>query len=78
MARGIQEMEAGDYVQTLDGRFHKIYDIWGMSKYGRLAKPSMGGFWVETEQGDKVGMFEAKAYYKATDQEVIDVVGKST
>lgn len=60
-------MERGDYVLDMYNRLHKIYDIWGISKYGRLAKPSWGGFWIETESGDKIDMFKARAYYKAAD-----------
>lgn len=78
MGRSINDMECGDYIRTLNGSLHKIYDVWGISKRGRLAKPSWGGFWVELEDGSKVDMFEVFAYYKATDPEVAHVVGKAT
>lgn len=75
-SRSINEMEPGDYVKTEFG-FEKIADIWGISKKGRLAKPSWGGFWVELEDGSKVDMWHARGYYKATDQEVINALRKS-
>ena len=73
----IKEIERGDYVIDKYGSIHKIYDIWGISKYGRLAKPSWGGFWVETDSGDRVMMWNAIAYYKASDPKVKEFLGDS-
>lgn len=75
--REIRELEPGDYVKV-GKKIHKIYDIWGISRMGRLAHPSKGGFWVELEDGSTVDMWHASAYYKATDKEVAHVVGKTT
>ncbi len=74
MSRDIHEMERGDYVQKMDGSLHKVHDVWGISKYGRLAKPSLGGFWIETDEGNKIGMFEARAYFKKED---LDETGRA-
>lgn len=76
MSRSINEMEPGDYVRGTNNVLYKIHDVWGISKRGRLAKPSWGGFWVETESGGRIGMFEAKAYYKATDKEIVNEIDK--
>lgn len=52
------------HVRLLDGRIERIVAKWGIDADGHVAKPSEGGFGVVTESGERVSMWEAKAYYK--------------
>ena len=64
MARSIKEVGEGDYVKDLDGSFHEIKSVSGVSADGTIAKPSEGGFSVMTRAGKKIGMMEARLYVK--------------
>lgn len=52
------------HVRLAGGRIEKITSKWGVGSDGRLAKPSEGGFGVVTESGQRVGMWNARAYLK--------------
>jgi hypothetical protein len=65
-SRSIYDIEPGDFVK-FQGKLFEIDDIWGISKRGRLAKPSKGGFYVETTCGMELTMWQAEAYYKKED-----------
>lgn len=54
------------HVKLPNGRVEKIDSKWGIGSDGRLAKPSEGGFGVVTENGKRVGMMQARRYYKET------------
>ena len=45
------------------GKVAKIASKWGITEK-RLARPSEGGFGVVTEDGRRVGMWEAQSYLK--------------
>lgn len=48
----------------VNGRIEKITSKFGIDSEGRLAKPSEGGFGVQTESGKTVSMWQAQAYLK--------------
>ena len=48
----------------VNGKIQKISSTWGISKQGKLAKPSDGGFGVVTEKGTEVSMWDAQGYYR--------------
>lgn len=52
------------HVKLTDGRIEKIKSKWGIGADGNVAKPSEGGFGVETESGKRVDMWHAQAYFK--------------
>ena len=52
------------YLRANGNKEKKIISKWGINEKGWLAKPSEGGFGVITEDGQRVGMFEAEAYFK--------------
>tara|TARA_Y100000034_G_scaffold8165_2_gene8933 strand:+ start:9335 stop:9544 length:210 start_codon:yes stop_codon:yes gene_type:complete len=66
MSRSIREMKPGDFVKV-NGQFEEITSIHGVSPEGKLAKPSEGGFSVETKSGRTVDMWQAQSYHKAED-----------
>lgn len=47
----------------VNGKIEKIASKRGIDSNGRLAKPSEGGFWVVTESGRRISMWEAQAYF---------------
>lgn len=50
------------HVKTLDGQVRRIREKWGVN--GRqLEPPSKGGFGVITEDGERITMWQAQAYY---------------
>lgn len=48
----------------VDGQIYPIKSKWGIDPNGFLLPPSKGGFGVYTEDGKRVAMYEAEAYYK--------------
>lgn len=64
MASSITDMKPGDYVKV-GGQLKKITSVYGVSPEGHLAKPSEGGFGVQTEGGGSVSMWQAERYLKA-------------
>ncbi|MBI5045326.1 MAG: hypothetical protein HZC02_05380 [Candidatus Levybacteria bacterium] len=51
-------------VEAEGGQILKISSKWGIGSDGRLAKPSEGGFGVVTENGRRIGMWDAQRYFK--------------
>jgi hypothetical protein len=68
LARDVREMEAGDFVRLAKGGcYKKIAHVSpGVEKEKPLPRE---GFYVITEDGQKVSMYEAGAYFKKEDLE---------
>ena len=62
MLGGISVVEATHV--KVNGQIKRIGSKWGINEKGGVAKPSEGGFGVITEDGQRVGMFEAQSYFK--------------
>jgi hypothetical protein len=57
------DVRKATHVKTSKGRIARIASKWGIDAEGQFAKPSLGGFGVITESGERVSMMEAQAYY---------------
>jgi hypothetical protein len=60
---GIKDMKPGDIVKDRKGRYHEVKSVFGVDG-NRLAKPSDGGFGVNTIDGGVVDMWGAAGYFK--------------
>jgi hypothetical protein len=67
MSTSIHDIEAGDYVETLDHRLLKIQSVYGV--WPVMAKPSEGGCGVLTESGENISMWDAHSYHTAIEVE---------
>lgn len=52
------------HVNAGNGQIEKIISKWGILDDGCLARPSVGGFGVITEAGQRVDMFTAHSYWR--------------
>jgi hypothetical protein len=57
------DIREATHVKTVRGHVARIVSKWGIDAEGHLAKPSEGGFGCITEDGERVPMMEANAYY---------------
>jgi len=55
------------------GTMHKIVSKYGIDENGRLAKPSMGGFGVVVEGGERIDMFTADSYWRESSSATVKI-----
>jgi len=58
------DVHQATHIEDREGRVHRIASKWGIDEDGHLAKPSEGGFGCITDTGERVSMWEARAYYQ--------------
>jgi hypothetical protein len=58
------DVHAATHIEDRQGKVHRIASKWGIDEHRHLAKPSEGGFGCVTEAGERISMWDARAYYQ--------------